>query len=68
MGEQRGSLRVTGTIIEPLPSAMFAVELESGQRVLAHLGEALRLPITRLLPVPLFPRRISRPFSKRNSS
>jgi translation initiation factor IF-1 len=41
---------LTGTIIEPLPNAMFAVELETGQRVLAHLGEELRVPLVRLLP------------------
>ena len=27
-----------GTVVEPLPNAMFRVELENGHRVLAHIS------------------------------
>ena len=50
MSDKRDVIAVTGTIVEPLPSAMFAVELENGRRVLAHVAERLRLPLVRLLP------------------
>jgi translation initiation factor IF-1 len=50
MSEKRDAIAVTGTITEPLPNAMFAVELENGRRVLAHVADRLRLPLTRLLP------------------
>ncbi len=50
MNDKRNGYTVAGTIIEPLPSAMFAVELENGSRVLAHVAERLRIPLIRLLP------------------
>ena len=39
-----------GTVIEPLPNTMFAVELESGHRVLAHISGKLRMNFIRILP------------------
>ena len=33
------AIEVEGTVVEPLPNAMFRVELESGHRVLAHVSE-----------------------------
>ena len=33
------AIEVEGTIIEPLPNAMFRVELDNGHKVLAHLSE-----------------------------
>ena len=50
MSDKRPPLVAAGIVREVLPSAMFAVELDNGQRVLAHLAERLRLPLTRLLP------------------
>ena len=50
MSDKRDVIAVIGTIVEPLPSAMFAVELENGRRVLAHVADRLRLPLVRLLP------------------
>jgi translation initiation factor IF-1 len=50
MSDRRNGYAVVGTIVEPLPNAMFAVELENGGRVLAHLAERLRVPLVRLLP------------------
>ena len=34
------AIEVEGTVIEPLPNAMFRVELDSGHRVLAHVSAA----------------------------
>jgi translation initiation factor IF-1 len=50
MSDRRNGYAVTGTVVEPLPNAMFAVELENGGRVLAHPAERLRVPLVRLLP------------------
>lgn len=44
------SVVVSGQILEPLPNAMYAVELENGRRVLAHVADSLRVPLVRLLP------------------
>ncbi|MGZ3632154.1 MAG: translation initiation factor IF-1, partial [Candidatus Limnocylindrales bacterium] len=34
----------------PLPNAMFAIELENGHRVLAHISGKLRMNFIRILP------------------
>jgi translation initiation factor IF-1 len=39
-----------GTVIEPLPNAMFRVELENGHRVLAHISGKMRMHYIRILP------------------
>ena len=39
-----------GTVVEPLPSAMFRVELENGHRVLAHISGKMRMHYIRILP------------------
>ena len=31
-------IEVEGTVVEPLPNAMFRVELENGHKVLAHIS------------------------------
>ena len=43
-------IEVEGTVIEPLPNAMFRVELENGHRVLAHLSGKMRMNFIRILP------------------
>jgi len=35
-------IEVEGTVIEPLPNAMFKVELENGHTVLAHVSGKIR--------------------------
>ena len=40
---------VTGRVLEPLPSGMFRVELENGQRVLAHVADRLGTHFVRLM-------------------
>ena len=44
------AIEVEGTVVEPLPNAMFRVELESGQRVLAHVSGKMRMNFIRILP------------------
>ncbi|HZA00627.1 MAG TPA: translation initiation factor IF-1 [Acidimicrobiales bacterium] len=39
-----------GTVIEPLPNAMFRVELENGHSVLAHISGKMRMHYIRILP------------------
>lgn len=44
------AIQVEGTIIEPLPNAMFRVELENGHRVLAHISGKMRMHFIKILP------------------
>jgi len=41
---------VEGTVIEPLPNAMFRVELENGHKVLAHISGKMRMHFIKILP------------------
>lgn len=41
---------VEGKVIEPLPNAMFRVELENGHRVLAHISGKMRMHFIKILP------------------
>ena len=43
-------IEVDGKVTEPLPNAMFRVELDSGHEVLAHISGKLRLNFIRILP------------------
>ena len=43
-------LGVEATVIEPLPNAMFRVELENKHRVLAHISGKMRKHFIRILP------------------
>ena len=40
-----------GTVVEPLPNAMFRVELENGHKVLAHSSGKMRMHRIRILLV-----------------
>lgn len=44
------AIEVVGTVVEPLPNAMFRVELENGHRVLAHISGKMRMHFIRILP------------------
>lgn len=46
----RDVIEVEGTVVEPLPNAMFRVELDNGHRVLAHVSGKIRLNFIRILP------------------
>jgi translation initiation factor IF-1 len=43
-------IEVEGTVIEPLPNAMFKVELDNGHKVLAHVSGKIRMHFIRILP------------------
>ena len=43
-------LEVEGTVLEKLPNAMFKVELENKNVVLAHISGKLRMNFIRILP------------------
>ena len=43
------SIEVEGTVLEPLPNAMFRVELDNGHKILAHISGKMRMHIIRIL-------------------
>jgi translation initiation factor IF-1 len=43
-------IEVTGTVLEPLPNAMFRVELENGHVILAHISGKMRMHYIKILP------------------
>ena len=43
-------MTVEGTVVEPLPNAMFRVQLENGHKVLAHISGKMRMHFIRILP------------------
>jgi translation initiation factor IF-1 len=44
------SIEVEGKVIEPLPNAMFRVELDNGHKVLAHISGKMRMHFIKILP------------------
>ena len=49
MAKEEG-VQVEGPVVEPLPNAMFRVELENGHRVLAHISGKMRMNFIKILP------------------
>lgn len=47
---RKDAIEVEGTVVEPLPNAMFRVELANGHRVLAYVSGKIRLNFIRILP------------------
>lgn len=43
-------IEVDGVVVDPLPNAMFKVELENGHMVLAHVSGKIRMNFIRILP------------------
>ena len=50
MTENSDALEVKGTVLEPLPNAMFRVQLETGHKILAHASGKMRMNFIRILP------------------
>lgn len=46
----KGTIEVEGKVVEPLPNAMFRVELENGHKILAHISGKMRMNFIRILP------------------
>ena len=44
------AIEVTATVVEPLPNAMFKVELDNKHQVLAHVSGKMRKHFIRILP------------------
>ncbi len=49
MAKEEG-ISVEGKVDEPLPNAMFRVELENGHLILAHISGKMRKHYIRILP------------------
>lgn len=43
-------IQVDGTVLEPLPNAMFRVELPNGHKILAHISGKMRMNYIKILP------------------
>ena len=43
-------IEAEGTVIEPLPNAMFRVELPNGKKILAHISGKMRMNYIKVLP------------------
>ena len=50
ISKKEDAIEVVATVIEPLPNAMFRVELENKHRVLAHISGKMRKNFIRILP------------------
>jgi translation initiation factor IF-1 len=46
---KKEAIEVEGTVVEPLPNAMFRVELPNGHKVLAHISGKIRLHYIKIL-------------------
>ena len=44
------AIEVEGQVVEPLPNAMFRVELANGHKVLAHISGKMRMHYIKILP------------------
>jgi translation initiation factor IF-1 len=47
---KKDAIEIEGTVVEPLPNAMFRVELDNGHKVLAHISGKMRMNYIRILP------------------
>lgn len=49
MAKEEG-IEIEGTVVEPLPNAMFRVDIGGGRKVLAHISGKMRMHYIRILP------------------
>lgn len=49
MSKKKEVIELEGTVLEPLPNAMFRVELSNGHKVLAHVSGKIRMNFIRVL-------------------
>ena len=47
---KKDKIEVEGVVVEPLPNAMFRVELENKHRILAHISGRMRKFFIKILP------------------
>ena len=46
---KKDKIRLTGTVVEALPNAMFRVRLENGYEILTHVSGKMRMHFIRIL-------------------
>ena len=49
-GIEGNVIEVEGIVVEPLPNAMFKVELPNGHKILAHISGKMRMHFIKILP------------------
>lgn len=49
MGKE-DTIEAEGTVLEPLPNAMFRVELANGHKLLCHISGKMRMHFIKILP------------------
>ena len=49
MSPKEDAIEVEGVVKEPLPNAMFRVELDNGHKVLAHISGKMRMHYIKIL-------------------
>ena len=47
---KKETIEVEGVAVEPLPNAMFRVELDNGHKVLAYLSGKMKMNFIKILP------------------
>ena len=47
---KQSAIEQEGVIVEPLPNAMFKVELENGHVIIAHISGKMRMNYLKILP------------------
>ena len=50
MAGQKEVIKMRGKVVEALPNTQFAVELENGHRIIAHISGKMRKHYIRLVP------------------
>ena len=46
---KEAAIEVEGIVLEPLPNAMFKVELDNGHKILAHISGKMRMHFIKIL-------------------
>lgn len=49
-GVKEEAVEVEGTVVEPLPNAMFRVQLDNKMTILAHISGKMRMHYIKILP------------------
>jgi translation initiation factor IF-1 len=50
MSDTKEVIEMLGRVLEPLPNAMFRVELDNGHVILAHVSGKMRMHYIKILP------------------
>jgi translation initiation factor IF-1 len=50
LSEKEEAIQVEATVLEPLPNAMFRVEMDNKHKILAHISGKMRKHFIRILP------------------